>query len=355
MGVSSRELTFNDMTIALLTMIRIGFGEIEPVFRDDQTEMFRLAMTSEWAFMLLLVTFIIGFSLIIMNLLISVLSSAYMEVIKTSELDWKKEMLLIMQHKYNEVDKINEWWEQPFKDRPVHTGMLGLFYTVFFTARAFSMKAYYYFSLLALDEWMWMRGVVPSGRNPNDHQRSSVIYMKMADKEKAQELLDVTLSDVEVCKHLYGEEGLYFPQKNTVLQESVRRAKLDLGHSAWAQDDDLAADQLKFHQRLSTVCADRKLPLSEAELKMFADGETRIEGVVTAMHEKMVEATTKMNASEMELKELKKAVLELKEAQTKAAAGSEAGAADARTASNQHGGGGSRPETPLSPRSTRSS
>merc|ERR1719164_241962 len=154
--------------------------------------------------------------------------------------------------------------------------------------------------------------------------------MKMEEKEQAQKLLQEALSDEQVCKHLYGEEGLYFPQNNTLLQKCARRAKLDQGHSAWTQDDDLAADQLKFHQRLSSICTDRKTPLSEAELKMFEDGDTRIEEVVAAMHEKMVEATEKMSASEKMIGELKQAVDELRAAQKpQPAAGS--GSSDRRS------------------------
>ena len=51
---------------------------------------------------------------------VTVTRKVAMLTIKTSELDWKKEMLLIMQHKYNEVDKINEWWEQVRWARSAH-------------------------------------------------------------------------------------------------------------------------------------------------------------------------------------------------------------------------------------------
>merc|ERR1712216_81130 len=195
--------------------------------------------------MLLLGTFIISFSLIMMNLLIAVLTDTYTTVIKTSERDWKREMLSLMQRKYDEVDKINDWYERPFKDMPNRKGVWGYIARTYCIMRAYAGALYYYFSLLAIDETIWMRGVVPTGRNPNDHQypRSSVIYMKMAEKEEAQKLLEEALSDEQVCKHSYGEEGLYFPQNNMLLQKCVRRAKLDQGHSAWTQDDDLAADQ----------------------------------------------------------------------------------------------------------------
>jgi nicotinamidase/pyrazinamidase len=272
MTIESRLPPFSNLYEGIMAMMRVGFGEIEPMFGDDHSSIWRLSLTTELAFSTLFLFYIIAFSLIIMNLLISVLSSSYDRVIKTSKKDWKHHILVLMQELYQEKEKMQELWEhfEPEDREKRKKGWKKACDGCF-------ARMYYFLSLLWLHDVIWMRGIE---KLECTTCTSRTLVMSTESKKRQQKLLQDTLSPEEAAKHLSGEDGLYYPPSNKVLQNMVRTKHLHVGHSAWTSEDEGMENAANLNDREILEAIQKKLSQSQAESQSKMDaGELRVQAL----------------------------------------------------------------------------
>jgi ankyrin repeat protein len=265
MTIESRLPPFSNLYEGIMAMMRVGFGEIEPMFGDDQSSIWRMSLTTELAFSTLFLFYIIAFSLIIMNLLISVLSSSYDRVIKTSKKDWKHHIIVLMQGLYQEKEKMQELWEhfEP-EDRAKKKSAWKK------ACDGILARMYYFLTLLWLHDIAWMRGIEKYKRVDDSTEN----------KKLQQKLLESTLSPEEAAKHLHGEDGLHYPPNNKVLQNMVRKKSLHVGHSAWNSEDEGMEDAIKLDDSERLIAIQKKLSQSQAESQSKMDAsELRIQAL----------------------------------------------------------------------------